>query len=131
VDNYGIPPKLNQRFQTTGKGQMFDAPHRSNLKGQVLELPSRGIVYTAIADTLNMSDSRVKDIIRAAAALSGRHNGQAPWSAKGSRLVGLALRPEFRLKARRPSIEPLGPGDDKSRGKQSSSCRASRAALAK
>src|SRR5712691_2165823 len=43
-------------------------------------------------------------------------------------LRGLALRPEFRLKARSPSIEPPGTGDDKSRGKQSSSCRASRAA---
>jgi hypothetical protein len=45
---------------------------------------------------------------------------------EGSRLRGLALRPEFRLKARSPSIEPPGTGDDKSRGKQSSSCRASR-----
>jgi hypothetical protein len=47
---------------------------------------------------------------------------------KGSRLVGLALRPEFRLKARSPSNEPSGARDDMSRGKQSSSCRASRAA---
>ena len=45
---------------------------------------------------------------------------------EGSTLRGLALRPEFRLKARSPSIGPPGTGDDKSRGKQSSSCRASR-----
>jgi len=37
----------------------------------------------------------------------------------------LALRPGFRLKARSPSIEPPGAGDDTSLGKQSSSCRAS------
>ena len=42
-----------------------------------------------------------------------------------SRLLGLALRPGFRLKARTPSIEPPGAGDDTSLGKQSSSCRAS------
>jgi hypothetical protein len=60
------------------------------IKGQVLELHSRGIVYTAIADTLNMSDSRVKDIIRAAAALSGRHNGQPLGAQKG---VGLLVWP--------------------------------------
>jgi hypothetical protein len=40
-------------------------------------------------------------------------------------VLGLALRPGFRLKARSPSIEPPGPGDDTSLGKQSSSCRAS------
>jgi len=55
-------------------------------------------------------------------------DGSARWSGKGSRLVGLALRPGFRLKARSPSNEPSGAGDDKSRGKQSSSCSASRAA---
>jgi len=40
-------------------------------------------------------------------------------------MAGLALRPGFRLKARSPSIEPPGPGDDTSSGEQSSSCRAS------
>ena len=40
-------------------------------------------------------------------------------------MVSLALRPGFRLKARVPSIEPPGAGDDTSLGKQSSSCRAS------
>jgi hypothetical protein len=38
----------------------------------------------------------------------------------GSTIAALALRPGFRLKARRPSIEPPGPGDDTSLGKQSS-----------
>ena len=44
---------------------------------------------------------------------------------QGSRLVRLALRPGFRLKARSPSIEPPGAGDDTGLGKQSSRCRAS------
>ena len=35
-------------------------------------------------------------------------------------MPGLALRPGFRLKARSPSIEPPGAGDDTSLGKQSS-----------
>ena len=41
------------------------------------------------------------------------------------RMVSLALRPGFRLKARSPSIAPPGAGDDTSLGKQSSGCRAS------
>lgn len=46
-----------------------------------------------------------------------------------STLLRLALRPGFRPKARSPSIEPPGAGDDTSRGKQSpvagSACRLS------
>ena len=38
----------------------------------------------------------------------------------GCRMVSLALRPGFRLKARSPSIAPPGAGDDRSLGKQSS-----------
>ncbi len=38
-----------------------------NLKGQVLELHSRGAMPAAIADTLNIADRRVKEIIRTAA----------------------------------------------------------------
>jgi len=38
------------------------------LRGQVLELVSRGVVKTAIADTLNISDRRIDAILKAAAA---------------------------------------------------------------
>jgi hypothetical protein len=38
------------------------------LRGQVLELTSRGVVKTAIADALNVSDRRIDAILKAAAA---------------------------------------------------------------
>jgi hypothetical protein len=38
-----------------------------NLKGQVLDFHLRGVMPTAIADTLNVSDRRVNEILRAAA----------------------------------------------------------------
>jgi hypothetical protein len=38
-----------------------------SLKSQVLELRGRGIMPTAIADALNISDRRVREILRAAA----------------------------------------------------------------
>ena len=50
---------------TKAKRQRRSTP---NVKGQVLELHSRGVVTPAIADTLNLSDRRVKEIIRTAAA---------------------------------------------------------------
>jgi hypothetical protein len=59
---------------------------------------------------------------------SGQEDSAERWAKRGrwrSKLAELALRPGFRLKARSPSIEPPGAGDDTSLGKQSSSCRAS------
>jgi hypothetical protein len=38
------------------------------LRGQVLELASRGVVKTAIADALNISDRRIDAILKATAA---------------------------------------------------------------
>jgi hypothetical protein len=38
------------------------------LRGQVLELASRGVVKTAIADALNISDRRIDAILKASAA---------------------------------------------------------------
>jgi hypothetical protein len=38
------------------------------LRGQVLELASRGVVKTAIADALNISDRRIDAILKAVAA---------------------------------------------------------------
>lgn len=50
------------------EAKFADAPKQRrrstpNLKGQVLELHSRGVVATAIADQLNIADRRVKEII--------------------------------------------------------------------
>jgi hypothetical protein len=39
----------------------------ADLTAQVLELHGRGVVETAIADSLNIGDERVRDILRAAA----------------------------------------------------------------
>lgn len=51
------PSKPKRSRRTTGE-----------LRGQVLELRSRGLVGTAIADALNVSDRRVNTILAAAAA---------------------------------------------------------------
>jgi DNA-binding NarL/FixJ family response regulator len=54
-ERFTSPEKKRQRRSTP------------NVKAQVLELHSRGAVEAAIADTLNLSDRRVREIIRAAA----------------------------------------------------------------
>ena len=50
------------------EAKFADAPKQRrrstpNLKGQVLELHSRGVVATAIADQLNIADRRLNEII--------------------------------------------------------------------
>ena len=57
--------KHEARFADTAK--KLRRRSTPNLKGQVLELHSRGVVPAAIADTLNVADRRVREIIRAAA----------------------------------------------------------------
>jgi hypothetical protein len=52
-----------QKFDQQAKCQRRTGP---TVKAQVLELHGRGLVPAAIADTLNMSDRRVAEILKAA-----------------------------------------------------------------
>lgn len=61
------PPPPGSKF--SGRAVKEDTKKRSRpttptLRSQVLELQKRGVVLTAIADTLNVSDRRVKEIVR-------------------------------------------------------------------
>jgi hypothetical protein len=63
AQEYGVDMRLKKDAKPKLRRRTND-----ELRGQVLELASRGVLKTAIADALNVSDRRIDAILKASAA---------------------------------------------------------------